>query len=91
MAIAVCGLWGSPAGGSHGSCDLTEVGWFDDFRALEHWRPEPWQVSRPDDPAADVRADNGGVFAVRLAGREMLWTRTDNPVWISAFPFLEVD
>lgn len=71
--------------------DHIETAFQDRFTADAGWRLEPWQVRQPDDKASARFGPEGGAFVVPTAGRAMAWTRTTNPIWVSAFPFLDVD
>ncbi len=77
------------AGEDHGR-RVVELGWSDDFRADRGWLAEPWEVASPDDQAASRFEADGAVFTVATPGREMVWTLTTNPIWVTDFPFLEV-
>ncbi len=69
---------------------LVELGWSDDLRVDHGWLAEPWEVASPDDRAAASFGADGAVFSVATPDREMVWTRTTNPVWVADFPFLEI-
>lgn len=71
--------------------DLVQVGWHDDFQADRGWRAEPWRAPRPDEKASVSFGSDGGCFELKTPQSMAAWTRTVNPIWLDAFPLLELE
>jgi hypothetical protein len=72
-------------------CPCTQVGWHDDLQQDRGWQAEPWQVHTPSDKYSASFGTEGGTFSIGAPSGNMAWTRTVNPVWVKAFPFLVVE
>lgn len=70
--------------------EAVEIGWRDDFRTDDGWLPEDGQSPGHAGPTAIVFDSGGAVVDVPATNRAMTWTRTTNPIWVGAFPFLEI-
>jgi hypothetical protein len=79
-----------PAGEASHERQRVEIGWWDDFRTDGGWLPEDSSAPDHGDGAAIVLGSDGAVLSVPSSNRPMAWTRTTNPIWVNAFPFLEV-
>jgi hypothetical protein len=67
------------------------IGWQDTFLADQGWKAEPWKISLPDPDATAEFGPKGATFRAPTPGAGMVWTRTFNPVWITSFPYLEIE
>jgi len=67
-----------------------EIGWHDDFRTDSGWFRENSDAPDHGNGTAIAFGSDGAVVSVASSNRATAWTRTTNPIWVNAFPFLEI-
>ena len=87
VAIAACAL-ASRAADLIGR-ERVDIGWHDEFQANAGWALEHTRATE-EHPAAQMAFGADGLSIEMPASGNVVLARTTNPIWVQAFPFLEV-
>lgn len=79
-----------PADAASAGRERVEIGWRDDFRTDGGWIREEQRGTDGAGQAEMTFGPDGAVVNAPLPNRTTAWTHTTNPVWVKAFPFLEI-